>query len=122
MTYVEWGRDAKIILEQADAHNEFVKKAKQQLLTDIGPRIAKLGQSGYTGCGFHYHMEQTFGDLVKAMALPWQPCASHLDKVEDDSVNAILTEVLFEGLVADVVKAEATVQQTSQETARVEAT
>ena len=100
MTYQEWCKDAKIILEQADAHNEFVKKAKQQLLTDIGPRIAKLGQSGYTGCGFHYHMEQTFGDLV----------------------NAILTEVLFEGLVADVVKAEATVQQTSQETARVEAT
>ena len=121
MTYQEWCKDAKIILARAAVYNKFVQKAKQQLLTDIGPRIAKLGQTGYTGCGFHYHMEQQFGDLVKAMALPWQPCANHLDKVKDDSVNAILTEVLFEGLVEDVIKAEATVQQTSQETPCVEA-
>jgi len=107
MTYQEWCESAKTILAQADAYNEWATKSKFYLLTDIGPRIAKLGQAGYVGCGFHYHMEQQFARLIDELAIPWQPSANHLDKVEDDSVKAILTEVLYAALLDSVVRAEA---------------
>jgi hypothetical protein len=107
VTYQEWCENAKTILAEADAYNAWAAEAKHYLLTDIGPRIAKLGQSGYVGCGFHYHLEQQFARLVDSLALPWQPCANHLDKIKDDSVETILTKVLYESLLESIVRAEA---------------
>ncbi len=111
MTYEEWRVQSKDILKQADDFNKWQIKVKNNLLENIGPRIAKLGKTGYYGCGFHYGMEQRFGKLIVSLSLPWQPCANHLDKISDDITNNIITEVLYDGLLEDVEEAEKTVDK-----------
>lgn len=110
MTYEDWCKNSEAILSEAKEYNNFATKAQYRLLTDIGPRIGKLGQVGYIGCGFHYGMEQSFGKLIVALALPWQPCANHCKKIEDDSIKAIINKVIFKSLLRDVIKAEHSIQ------------
>lgn len=109
MTYQQWCEQSKDILAQAEKFNKWREKAKDILLTDIGPRIANLGHSGYMGCGFHYDMEIRFGKLIAKLAFPWQPCANHCDKISDDIAGNILSQVIYEGILEDVKKAEKSV-------------
>lgn len=82
MDYETWCKRSKYILADAEEYNIWRKKAQKLLLTDAAPRIAKLGESFYTGCGFHYSLEQRLGKLIESLALPWQPSANHLDKLD----------------------------------------
>jgi len=106
MTYEDWCKHHKAILADADKWNRFRESAKDVLLTNIGPRIAKLGHQMYMGAGFHYSMEQQFGKLVAALALPWQPCANHAGKIEDEVASNIVTKVVYKGLLKQVKAAE----------------
>jgi hypothetical protein len=106
MTYEEWCKCSKDILKQADEFNNWRTNATKNLLTNIGPRIASLGETGYMGCGFHYDMEIRFGKLIAALAYPWQPCANHCEKITNEIANNIISEVIYEALLEDVDKAE----------------
>lgn len=106
MTYEEWCKCSKDILKQAEEFNSWRTNATKNLLTNIGPRIASLGETGYMGCGFHYDMEIRFGKLIASLAYPWQPSANHCEKITDEIASNIITEVLYEGLLEDVDKAE----------------
>jgi hypothetical protein len=109
MTYKDWCESSKAILAEAEKFNKWQDKAKDNLLIKIGPRIAKLGKTGYMGCGFHYDMEIRFGKLVASLALPWQPCANHCDEVESDRTSGIISKVLYKSLIEQVKEAEKTV-------------
>jgi hypothetical protein len=93
-------------IAEAEKHNEWVKTAKHHLLTKLGPKMAKLDKSGYMGCGFHYSMEQTFGKILINMAIPLQPCMNWIDNCQDESLKAMTTRILYNGLVRDIAKAE----------------
>jgi hypothetical protein len=109
MTYEDWCKNSKEILAQAENFNKWRIEAQNNLLENIGPRIAKLGKTGYIGCGFHYSMEQRFGKLINSLALPWQPSANHCDKITDEIASNIISKVCYEGLIKDVEEAEKTV-------------
>jgi hypothetical protein len=111
MTYEDWCKSSSAIIAEADKHNAWANKATHHLLTNIGPRIAKLGKSGYMGCGFHYSMEQSFGRLVDGLAIPWKPSANWCKKIEDDSTNAICKEACYRVLLDSVRKAERSVKK-----------
>ncbi len=96
MTYQEWCESYKLILAEADTYNKWRKEAIHNLLMNIGPRIAALGGD--------YSKERSFGKLIVELAVPWQPCANHCGKVEDQIAHNILTEVLYDGLLEDIEK------------------
>jgi hypothetical protein len=98
-------------LKEAEKHNAWVDKAKHHLLTKLGPKVAKLGKTGYMGCGFHYDMEQRFGRILINMAIPLQPCMNWIDNCQGESLKAMLTRVMYEGLVRDIAKAEKSVMK-----------
>lgn len=106
MTLEDWNKYGETILAEADKWNKFRESAQWVLLTNIGPRIAKLGRRMYMGCGFHYGMEQTFGKLVNVLALPWQPCGNHCAKIENDQIGTMITKILYCDLLKQVNKAE----------------
>lgn len=106
MTYEKWCENSKAILQEAEEYNNWRREAQEKLLTDIGPRIAAVGKTGYLGCGFHYDKEIRFGKLVASLAYPWQPCANHCKKVEDDWTLCLLNQVLFKSLVEELEEAE----------------
>lgn len=106
MTYEDWCKNSSKILKQAEEWNAWRKEAQHKLLTEIGPRIAKLGKRAYMGYGFHYSKEQTFGELVKSLALPWQPSANHCDKVKDQMCSNMTTRVIYEVLIEEIEEAE----------------
>ena len=106
MTYEDWCKNSSAIIAEADKHNAWADKAKHHLLTNIGPRIAKLDKSGYMGCGFHYSMEQSFGRLIDGLAISWQPCANWCQNIEDDRMKAIGREACYQVLMNSVRKAE----------------
>jgi hypothetical protein len=106
MNYETWCERSKEILADAERYNAWRDKATDRLLTDYGPRIAALNKVFYMGCGFHYGLEQEFGRLIAALALPWQPCANHCKQIEDDWTNSIINKVLYRGVVRSIVRAE----------------
>lgn len=109
MTYDDWCKYSKEIIAEAEEHNKWAEKAKNNLLRKIGPRIARLGKTGYMGCGFHYSMEQTFGKLINSLAISWQPCANWCQNVEKDRTNAITSQVIYDGLIEQIERSEKSV-------------
>ncbi len=106
MTVKQWNEHGKVWLDLADKYNAWREEAKHRLLSEIGPRLASLGKSGYQGCGFHYALENQFGTLVAALCKPWQPCGNHCHKIEDDHSICTVNEVLFEDLIEQIEEAE----------------
>src|SRR6478609_4305261 len=109
MTYQDWCKYSTQILLEAEEFNSWQREIKEKLLLEIGPRIAKLGKTGYLGCGFHYDKEIQFGKLIQKLAYPWQPCANHCKKIEDQQLENLITKLMAEGLIEDIEKAEKTV-------------
>ncbi len=105
MDYTLWCQKSAEILAQAEEYNKWRKLAKENLLTRVGPQLATLGKTGYFGSGCHYSLEQEFGSLIKKLALPWQPCANHCDKIEDDILRNMTREVIYEDLLEQVAMA-----------------
>lgn len=106
MTYEKWCKNSKAILQEAEEYNNWRRETQEKLLTDIGPRIAAVGKTGYLGCGFHYDTEIRFGKLVASLAYPWQPSANHCEEVESDRTTCMLYKVLFKALVRELEEAE----------------
>jgi hypothetical protein len=109
MTPEEKSAELKHYIAHAKEFNEWQDKAKDRLLTEIGPRIAKLNKTGYLGCGFHYGMEQSFGRLIVDMAIPLRPTMNDFDVCNVNMCSAILREVLYDDLVKRVEESEKTV-------------
>lgn len=109
MTYKNWCLHSTVILAEADVHNKWAAEAKRNLLTNIGPRIAKLNETGYIGCGYHYSLEQDFGKLFGLLAIRWQPCANWCKHVERDRDKAMLAEVIYSSLIEQLTEAEESV-------------
>ena len=106
MTYQQWCEQSKEILKEAEEVNSWRITAQHRLLTELGPRIAKLGRMG---CGFHYSMEQSFGKLIVTLSMPWQPSANWCQNVESDRDKYLIAQVIFDSLVEQIEKAEKTV-------------
>lgn len=109
MTYKNWCKHSKKILEEANKHNDWADRAKADLLTNIGPRLEKLHQTGYMGCGFHYSLEQTFGKLINSLAVSWQPSANWCKNVEGDRMSAMCSRVIYKNLIEQIEQAEKSV-------------
>ena len=106
MTYDDWCKNSTRILKEAESVNKWADKAKEDLLINIGPRLANLDESGYMGMGFHYSLEQTFGRLIDGLSLPWQPCANWCNKIEDDRLKFMGLRVSYRCLLDSIKKAE----------------
>lgn len=111
MTYKNWCKHSSAILDESEEHNEWADEAKRNLLTNIGPRLAKLDKTGYMGCGFHYGLEQDFGKLFGLLAVSWQPCANWCKHVERDRENAMIARVIYRSLLSHVEEAEKSVSE-----------
>lgn len=109
MTYEDWCKNHKEWLKLADDYNNWRRRSTSTLLSDIGPRIDRLSKVMYMGCGFHYSLEQSFGKLINSLSMPFQPCANWCAKIEDDWTTCQINHVLYESLIEQVEKAEASV-------------
>lgn len=110
-TFVEETQEEKhknilAYLKLAEKYNKWANKATEKLLTEIGPRIAAIGKTGYMGCGFHYAKEQTFAKLISNLAIPWQPSMNHYEKCKDEYFCTLTRKVIYDGLIEDIKKAE----------------
>lgn len=106
MTYEDWRKNSKAILKKAEEYDKWRRETQHRLLTEIGPRIAAIGEKGYMGCGFHYEKERIFGNLIKTLSIPWQPSANHCEKIEDDRAGCIINKVIFNDLIEQIEEAE----------------
>ncbi len=109
MTYENWYKCSTEIIAAADKYNEWADKAKASLLTNIGPRLEKLRQTGYMGCGFHYSLEQTFGKLIVSLSIPWQPSENWCQNIEKDQMDSMIHQAIYKSLVKQVKEAEKSV-------------
>jgi hypothetical protein len=116
MTYERWCANSERLLKEAEAFNKWRERAKFRLLTDIAPRIGKLSQQFYTGCGFHYSLEQQLSKLLSDLSLPIQWCANHCGKIPEQQIRMMINEVCMPMLVNSVVKAEKSAVEWAQKT------
>jgi len=87
----------------------FRDMAQEVLMNNLAPRIYALSQKFYMGCGFHYTLEQTLGNLIKSLAICDSPSTINMndyDHLIDKYSMWVVYEVLFEGLCEDVIEAE----------------
>ena len=94
------------LLNESVEINKWRRKMLYKLMTDIAPRIAKIGQTGYTGCGFHYEKVHQVGRLINELAIGFNPCMNWLEKNEEELPMWIVRRVIAEELIKDVVKVE----------------
>ena len=106
MTYEAFCADIKSVRANVEHYNEWRETTLNALLTDIGPRIAKVNSQFHCGCGFGYQRLLDFGTLVHHLAFPWQVSANHCDKYEDDVCAHIAQEVSFELMMESLAMAE----------------
>lgn len=99
-------RRLKRLLDRKEEINSWRKKALENLLLNIGPRIQKLGEKCYYGCGFHYGKVQSFGKLVADLALGFNPCMNWLEKNEEEEMTWEIRMILYDGLIEDVEECE----------------
>jgi len=99
----------------ADEYNKWVKEARDNLLINIGPRLAQVGHKMYMGCGFHYGLEQDFGGLIVRMALPWQPSLNHYKKLLNDEAKAMTTKIIYNQLIERLEEAEKSAEKYEQQ-------
>ena len=104
-------QDEKIIklnyyAQKAKEYNKWARGAKRNLLVNLSPKVYNLGIKGYTGCGFHYGMEQRLGNLICKLVFRWEPDINHFDALGDEFAESIVTRILYENLVEDIEKAE----------------
>lgn len=108
MTYEQWCANSTALVAEAEKLDKWRVRSKLRLLTDLAPRIGKLSQQFYMGCGFHYSLEQSLGHLVKELAMPIHWSANHCGKIPEDRLRIIMLQVSMSMLVHQVVKAEKT--------------
>ena len=95
---------------EAEKYNNWRKKVKARILSNIAPRINRLSRKLYMGCGFHYAMEQQLGKVIIDLSMPIQWCANHCDKIPDDRFKMINNRISVEMLIASVAEAEKSVK------------
>lgn len=109
MTYEQWCANSPALLAEAKKLDGWRVRAKLRLLTDIAPRIGKLSQQFYSGCGFHYSLESQLGTLIKDLSLPVQWSANWCAKIPGERIHIIMLQVSMSMLVKSVVEAEKSV-------------
>lgn len=93
-------------IAMADEYNKWRRISKSYLMINLAPRIGRLGQRFYTGCGFHYGMEQRLGGLIKSLSLPWQPALNHYKNLLNDESKSMTDKIIYDMLVEEVIEAE----------------
>jgi hypothetical protein len=106
MTYENFCGQIEFLKAEEERLHLWAEKASRNLMEKIAPRVSKLGRTSYAGCGFHYSLEQTLGKLIANLAITPQFTANHCGKIEEDIETWVIYEVLYEGLLEDVRKAE----------------
>ena len=82
---------------------------QETLMTNLAPRIYRLAHRHYSGCGFHYGLEQQLGSMIKHLAVyhsPGNTTMNDYPKIQDIIADTIITDVLFEELCEKVIEAE----------------
>ncbi len=104
MTQEQKNRSKRLhrLLDRAKEINKWRVDALEHLLTEVGPKLHKIGNKGYTGCGFHYGKVQSFGRLVAELAISFQPSMNWLEKCEEEEHLWIVREVVYENLVKEI--------------------
>lgn len=77
--------------------DKWCRRTLETLLTDVAPRVASLGRTGYYGCGFHYDKVQQLGSLIRTLAIP----------PDYEVFERLILEVKCEGLFKETAQAEA---------------
>jgi hypothetical protein len=105
-------RDHERLVYALKEHEDFMlwrKMALEVLMTHLAPRVYALGQTFYTGCGFHYHLQKRVGVLIRNLAVVPKPCMNWLDKWYDETMlDIMLDELLFEEICESVIRGEET--------------
>lgn len=99
----------------------FREMAQETLMTNLAPRIHSLSKKFYSGCGFHYNMEQTLGYLLQALAICKDSHTINMNDYDDipkDIGNWISYEVFFENLCEDVIRAEESAKELNKKHGR----
>jgi hypothetical protein len=111
MTYEQWCANSAALVLEAEKLDKWRVRSKLRLLTDLAPRIGKLSQQFYMGCGFHYSLEKSLGYLIAELSMPVQWSANHCAKIPEDRLRIIMLQVNMSMLVNQVVKAEKSVRK-----------
>lgn len=114
MTYEDWRAHSTELLAECEKYNLWRKRSKLRLLTDIAPRIGKLSEQFYQGCGFHYSLEQKLGALIADLAMPIHWSANWCAKIPEQRFKMLSTQVAMQLLIGQVTKAEKTVIKDGQ--------
>lgn len=106
MTYEYWCQHSKALVAESEKYDGWRQRAKLRLLTDIAPRIGKLSEAFYMGCGFHYALEQQLGKVIAELAMPVKWSANWCGKIPEDRLRLITLQVSVAFLISKVVEAE----------------
>jgi hypothetical protein len=106
MNYEQFCENSKALIAEAKKYDNWRVRSKARLLTDLAPRIGKLGTQMYMGCGFHYSLERQLGNLITELSMPVQWCANHCEKIPEDRLRLIGLQVSMMMLTQSVVEAE----------------
>lgn len=85
--------------------------AREVVMLNLAPRIYKLGQQFYAGCGFHYSLEQKLGHLINSLAIVRGTITGNdYERIGDIIGDMMNQEVTFDMLCEDVIEAEENIQ------------
>ena len=85
------------------------KMMQETLMTNLAPRIYRLSHRHYSGCGFHYGLEQQLGKMIDGLAVFHTPTNVNMNiypQMQNIIADTIITDVLFEELCEKVIEAE----------------
>lgn len=114
--YQQWLIHSKTLIKECQKYDEWRRRTMHAVLTDLAPRIAILGRTFYSGCGFHYHKESQLGKAISALSICYQWCANHCEKIPNERLTMILNQVMVGALFREVKQAEESAKELAQKT------
>lgn len=103
---IQKSKRLQYLKQRSEEINPWREKALHKLLTDAAPRIASLGTKFYKGCGFHYGLVQSLGNLIAGLSVSFDPCMNWLEKNEEENNIWHVRQVCVERLFKDIARAE----------------
>ena len=104
--YQDWLLHSKDLRKECEEYDQWRRRTMHNILTNLAPRVAALGRSFYSGCGFHYDKEAQLGKIITALSVCYQWSANHCEKIQEQRISMITNKVLVEGLFKDCAEAE----------------
>jgi len=98
------------LIAESKKINSWRERTLHSVLTTLAPRIDKLNNQCYMGCGFHYNLVQTLGKIISELAISFEPTMNWLEKNEEEEITWMIIKVKTNGLFKQVAKAEASIK------------